>query len=265
MIELPVLRSLSLGEGSATFDAAISAYSDAIEVYHSASLSGPGWDSVLLVVFAGITAVATITVALVAYLQISALRDGAKRQNTLTFLLESESDRDILEGYNAYSRVFIRDVSRLTLRAIINDDFAEAGELRPRNGDYKKIIRILNLFELAAVGMKEDILEECILREWWADFYVASLARMYPLIMGIRIFNAGIEKLDSGAPAPMNVEALFNNAIERARLWATVLSGKDGGGVYLRYLRYFEQDLSYWAGRIDLPLNQIYDEFEALG
>ena len=195
----------------------------------------------------------------------STVRDEARRQNTLTFLLETESDREILEGYKAYSELFNARVGTLTPRHIV--DPASTGltgkPLDQARSDYRRILRILNVMELGAVGIKNKILDERVLSDWWADFYVASFCRMMPVIAAIRIINSGMEELKEGSPAPMDADALFAGAQEQARRWRDSLeAAHPEKAVYTRYRRYFEQELSWWSKRMDTPLFKIYEELE---
>lgn len=207
----------------------------------------------------------------------STVRDEARRQNTLTFLLETESDREILEGYKAYSELFNARVKTLTPRHIVDPASADLtskqidaesdkeakDRLSKARADYRRILRILNVMELGAVGIKNKILDERVLSDWWADFYVASFCRMMPVIAAIRIINSGMEDLQEGSPAPMDADALYAGAQEQARRWRNSLeAAHPEKAVYTRYRRYFEQDLSWWRKRMDTPLAEIYKDLQ---
>lgn len=254
------------------------AYLDAIEAYERAVVqdTAPAWhDPVFWATSA--TALATAALVWVAFRQVGALikdadsrdrtvRDEARRQNTLTFLLQSESDREILEGYKAYGELFIENVDQLTPRMIVDPG---AGVMMPAQLEdartaYRQILRVLNVMELGAVGIKNNILDERVLFDWWADFYVASFCRMLPAVAAIRVINSGLETLGHGRPAPMNADALFSGAQDCARRWRDALeNAQPGNAVYHQYQTYFDKDLYWWMSRMDTPLSQIYDQLKS--
>ena len=253
------------------------AYLDAIRAYEAVATqeSAPAWhDPVFWATTA--TALATAGLVWVAFRQVGALikdadnrdrtvRDEARRQNTLTFLLQSESDREILEGYKAYGELFIERVNTLTPRMIVDPGASTLmpHQLEAARSAYRRVLRVLNVMELGAVGIKNNILDERVLFDWWADFYVASFCRMLPAVAAIRVINSGYEKLGQGSPAPMNADALFSGAQERARHWRDALeAAHPENRVYDRYRAYFHQDIQWWMSRMDTPLNDIYDALE---
>lgn len=152
----------------------------------------------------GLAIIGTVVTGFQAYKQNTRT---AKIQKTIDFIYRQTHDKDILDIIDMsrhikqkYSRRGIRDI---TLELVVEDDkqyerlLAENhASPRGRKSDLDYLLRLFNYYETWAIGIKNDALDEPLLREWWRTTYVRDWIDYKTLIEGYRREKKSMKAFD---------------------------------------------------------------------
>ncbi|MCW1997008.1 DUF4760 domain-containing protein [Bradyrhizobium diazoefficiens] len=122
-------------------------------------------------------AVASVA-AIIAVVAISAQKSIARKRAAIDFFLKTDLDHNMLEAYADFEKA-LKNFKAHTANGKDIKTFIDG----PETGkDYKKILRYLNVHELVAVGIKNNIFDERVCYNFWSDAMVRHVRETRPVI-----------------------------------------------------------------------------------
>ncbi|WP_192859615.1 DUF4760 domain-containing protein [Bradyrhizobium sp. DOA9] len=124
------------------------------------------------------TPVVASVAAIIAVAAISAQKSIARKRAAIDFFLKTDLDHNMLEAYADFEKALksfkAHTAGGRDIKTFIDDPETEK--------DYKKILRYLNVHELVAVGIKNNIFDEGVCYNFWSDAMVRHVRETRPVI-----------------------------------------------------------------------------------
>lgn len=124
-----------------------------------------------------VTAAIALAAGIIAVYSILTQRDIARKRAAVDFFLKAEMDATTIAIYNDY-----RDAIDS-----INEPLAEF----VKTENYRKVRAFLHLCGLVAVGIRQRVLDETVVREYWGDVMVRAFRKTEALIQYMRTMEHG--------------------------------------------------------------------------
>lgn len=126
-----------------------------------------------------ISAIAVVGAVVMAIKTLRSNADTAKKSLTATFLFESKHDYGFWDGHKVIRE--IHESSRSFRDLIYNDNLSEDDVVKRRQIHY-----FLNFFERVSVSVKNDIYDECMLKQVFYSSAVKNFDIIEPFIKALR-------------------------------------------------------------------------------
>lgn len=116
--------------------------------------------------------------AIIALAAISAQKSIARKRAAIDFFLKTDLDHNMLEAYADFE-VALKKFKAHTAGGGDIKTFIDSPETEK---DYKKLLRYLNIHELVAVGIKNNIFDQGVCYNFWSDAMVRHVRETRPVI-----------------------------------------------------------------------------------
>lgn len=136
-----------------------------------------------------VMAIAVILSAAAAFFSLRQAKRIANTNKTLDFISRQVHDRDLVELMSAFRRIRRKHEEDIRYDSVTQDDEVRYGVEPAIAGvkrDFDYILQLLNYYEMLAIGVKTEALDEDMLQSWWRSSYVRDVTQLSMFILQYR-------------------------------------------------------------------------------